>query len=204
MVDSRKYDNDEPIFEMRPDNSFLANSKGIIEKKAEFLGESEEFLLLRKGEDVGADIIACLAITVNALSDISLLDEAKEFLVYAAVMDRISSFYRRIKAIIDKKRKIASEGGRGPIKPKDLRILCWPDSENRESKPMYENQGYFVRRYKSEGQKGPLRYYLNEKRYCIFMRTGEDEFTGVIGNSKETISELRKAFEDEWKTSVEF
>jgi len=197
MADSTVFDKEEAIFILREDGSFSANSKGIIEKKAEFYDEARKYLLLRKGEDIGAEIIAVMSLFINSLSDVSFLEVAKDFIVYTTVLERIYKYYSGARDRLEKRKATVLPP------PKDLRILCWPDKENREAKPIFQAQGYQVKRYENELQKGPLRYYLNEKRYCLFIRSGEDTFTGVIGDNPDTIAELKQTFEKEWSTSKE-
>ena len=204
MADSSRFDNDESLFELRPDNSFCANSKGIIEKKAEFFDEAEEFLYLRKGEDVGADIIAVLAMVYQQMYDDSFWSFVGKTSAISAIIERIIKFYRWIREKIEE-RKEALRNNLDVHKPvSDVRIICWPDTDNKKVKPLFRKLNYRVHRYESESQKGALRYYLNEKRFCLFIRTGDDDFTGVIGNDSRTIAELKQAFEKEWASSIDF
>ena len=198
MADSTIYDESESIFSMRSDGSFNANTKGIIEKKAEFFNEAREFLFLRKGEDVGIEIIGFMSFAINVIADPLLADMIREFIFYENVLRRINRYYQKIKQIIESRKKEVLSP------PKDLRIILCPDRENTEAKPIYEAQGYQIKSYENELIKGPFRYYLNEKRYCLFLRTGKDTFTGFIGNNSDTINELKISFENEWQHAKDF
>lgn len=181
---------------------FEANEHGIATLKAEFLAEAEEFLFLRKGEDFGGDVIGFMAAAINALSDVSLTDRMKDLIVYAVASEKIAKYYPQIRKLIDKARESYQTTPWKGRKPKDLKILLWPDETNREAQPLFERQGYMVNYYASPDKKGSHRFYLNEKRYCLFLRTEQDRFLGFIGDDETVRAGLKAVFEREWEESV--
>ena len=73
----------------RSERCFDIDVEGIVNLKAEFAMEADEFLWLRKGEDVGADVIAALLGITNSLADASLVDTLKDILVYIKTVEII-------------------------------------------------------------------------------------------------------------------
>ena len=124
--------------------------------------------------------------------------ESSAAVVYTTAAERVAKYYPAIKRMIAdlKTRFFTAPWTR---KPKRLQLLVWPDARNEEARPLYEEQGYEVRFYSSELEKGHHRFYLNERRYCLFLRTGDDRFFGFIGSDTETRNTLRTLFEKEWK-----
>ncbi|MBI2919236.1 MAG: hypothetical protein HYY01_14780 [Chloroflexi bacterium] len=176
---------------------FEADQHGIVALKAEFLDEADEFLWLRKGEDFGGDVIGYMSAAINALADRALIDLVKNLPVYTDAAQKVAELYPSIRQSI---KRAASRFRSDPWtkKPKDLRLLLWPDDTNEQARPLYERQGYEVRFYPSQALTGSLRLYLNEKRFCLFFRTGDNSFFGLVGADEETRSQLSQLFEDEW------
>ncbi len=50
-----------------------------------------------------------------------------------------------------------------------------------------------------EQETGKLRYFVNEKRFCLFIRQRGDKFFGVIGTDPLMISQLKELFEQDFK-----
>ena len=179
---------------------FEANEPGIAVLKAEFLAEANEYLYLRKGEDFGGDIIGYMATCINALADVSLIDAVKDFVVYTTAAEHVAKYYPAIKKKIS---QVEERFRHNPWtrKPKKLHILLWPDEQNEAARPIYEAQGYEVHFYSSELDKGQHRLYLNEKRYCLFLRTSDNRFVGFIGSDVQMNNALKTQFEAEWGKS---
>lgn len=177
---------------------FEANEPGIAILKAEFLDEADDYLYLRKGEDFGGDLIGYMSIQVNALADASLINLVASLVVFVQAAETVARYYPKIKRMIADARKRFTEAP-WKRKPKDLKLLLWPNIRNEEARPLYEVQGYQVRFYVSKRDMGQHRLYLNEKRYCLFLRTGEDRFLGFIGRDAETHQSLKSFFETEWR-----
>ncbi len=182
---------------------FEADEPGIVKLKAEFAEEADEFLYLRKGEDIGSLDIACLLAHINMLTDGSLhtsLDEMRQWvqfgtnlLTFVPVMGMV---YKRAKDFWLKRQW----SGR---KPRKLLLLLSPDNANREALPIYRAQGYEVRQYSQPSEKGKHRFYLNDKRFAVFLRRPDKTFIGLMGTDEKIRGELRRLFESEWYSSLE-
>lgn len=181
---------------------FEADTPGIVTLKAQFADEAEEFLWLRKGEDVGADIIATFLALVNTLGNLNLMELVTAYALFHAVKEGMKNDYKAIWKLWERAQKLFKENPFSGRKPKDLRILCWPDEDNEEARPLYEVQGYSVRHYRDERLRGSHRFYLNDERYCLFFRTPDERFFGFIGKDTEVMSQLRTHFEYEWDNAV--
>ncbi len=192
--------------------SFVANEEGIVKLKSEFLIEAEEFLLLRKGEDIGGELIALfIEVVSSARESIEFVFETefakivKKYFDFLWEAAEAYALYRTMReTIIEAIESYASKEKRQVSSKKlnRLNILCFPDEENEKARLHYERLGYQVRHYRSADEKGLHRFYVNEKRWCFFLRSGE-QFKGVVGTDQPTILKLVEQFDLEWKDARE-
>jgi hypothetical protein len=161
---------------------FETNERGIINLKVEFGAEAKEFLLLRKGEDALPLILVTFFGIINSLNEHHVGEILGGIAVLVKTLNKIKKLYPEIKKLIsqaEENYKTTRLAGRNP---KEVRILCCSNKETEEARPLYEAQGYQVRFYADESLSGSHRYYLNEKRFCLFLRTSKKHFFGFIGD----------------------
>jgi len=180
--------------------SFQADEGGIIELKAEFVAEASRFLYLRKGEDVGADVISVFySLCRNVdwptiLSDFDWNNLTETRVNATALIPTISSLILRVELLpwFQKKRKKRSK------QIKDFHIICTKNETTLKAYPINSSLGVNVRFYTK--QKAHLhRYYVSDKRYAFFVRHGK-HFFGHIGDDPKMIDALKSSFEDEWES----
>lgn len=164
--------------------SFVADEKGIIELKRDFLLNQPKFFFLRKGEDVGADQIAVLySILILVFAGLSAL--------YPIAKDIYKSIKGWLKEI--KKEK--------DYKIKDYRILCTKNKITLRAEKFNSHLGVKVK-FRKLALSDSLRFYITNKQYALFLRHNKGKkalFIGHIGSDPKIINELKSMFIKEWK-----
>jgi len=51
--------------------------------------------------------------------------------------------------------------------------------------------------------RGKLRYFVNDKEFCLFIRRNDETFTGIRGKDKDIIKSLKETFEWDWNNLPE-
>jgi hypothetical protein len=172
-----------------------------VNLKVEFAAEAKEFLWLRKGEDVGADITSTFLGMVNSLADLELAERLKDILVYVKTVEAIEKHWPKVR---DRFRNLKDHFTRGSSQkrhPLDLRILCSPTDDTEAARPVFEEQGYHVRHYRDDRQAGRHRFYVCEARCRLFHRTPGRRFVGLLTDDAMTIATAKNTFEAEWESA---
>ena len=71
---------------------------------------------------------------------------------------------------------------------------------NLEVLPIFKALGGRVRHFGPDADLGRLRYYVNDRRFCLFVRTPDDAFFGLIGDDPLVIDHLKADFLNEWES----
>jgi len=175
---------------------FRSDQVGIDKLKNEFLKEAREFVYYRKGEWHGG-----LASVQHAIAwaqanpawvsiGIAMYTPSKDLVILVAkslgktvawATEKVKEYFASLKPRHVTRRVIVSKG---------------IDPEVVEKWEAVCGKGGVVTIPNS--QKGPWRYFINEKRYAIFTRVGENDLRGIIGNEPEMIQTLRQMFDTEF------
>lgn len=174
--------------------SFDATQKKVNQLKKEFFKEAEDFVYFRKGEFDGI---------VEFLKDftLDLIDNPEKVIVWyiiykgakKIVIDKLRSIKDRkkknekLKQFIHKKKK----------NEVTFRIISVESPRNKKELKEFERKGVGVCRIPEE-KRGRIRYLVNEKRFCLFIRQEKNNFFGVEGTDELMIRRLRKLFDLEY------
>lgn len=149
--------------------SFKADLDKITEIQKEFLKEAKEFVYFRKGEF--DNIVAILNATMALIK---------------LGVDVIDIFRRK---------RQDKEGS--PREELVIRVISIKTPQNEQGLRELEQKGVGVCIVPKE-KRGSMRYFVNEKRFCLFIRQQEDSFFGVKGNDSLMRAGLKQLFEAEY------
>jgi len=174
----------------------VADQRGIDELKNEFMEESREFVYYRKGEWHGAETSIRHAVEwAKAHPEwvsvaIAMYEPSKDVvpLIAQALGRAASSVEKTLRHYFGP--PIPLHVTRRVIVGKSIRRRVVEEWEAECGK------GGVVTIPKS--QQGVWRYIVNEKRYAIFTRFGENDLRGIIGNDRTMIQTLREMFDFEF------
>jgi hypothetical protein len=175
---------------------FQADQVGIDDLKNEFLKEACEFVYYRKGEWHGA-----VASIEHAIQWAKANPEwiAIAVAMYTPSKELIKWMAKNLGVAIDAVWDLIKVYFCEPkINHVTRKVICGEgiDQELVEKWEAICGKGGVVIIPKS--QKGLLRYLVNEKRFAIFTRVGENDLRGFIGNEQEMIHTLREMFDREF------
>jgi hypothetical protein len=167
---------------------FTGNLKDVSNIQKSFIVRDVKFIYFRKGEAENNILIAYL---------ITLVLIAWHFLKsWPEFKEGTKVFLEDLKNIADK--CIEKFKGAWPSRPDCREIACPEDPIIKETLEILKRLGIGVRYLKNE-QRGKFRYFVNDKKYCLFVRRNDGIFTGMIGNNPEMILCLKETFENEWE-----
>ena len=172
---------------------FVADQIGIDQLKNEFFDEAREFVYFRKGEWEG--FINSLNYAIDWASN-NPEYTAIAIALYTPTKDLISYIVQRTGASIEKVKSNFGKPKKGYISRK---VIVRKGRLTKEEIVKWEEicgKGSIETIPKS--QVGKFRYIVNEKRYAIFCRHGENDLRGIIGYDKWTIQVLREIFDREF------
>jgi uncharacterized protein YuzE len=161
----------------------------LIQKN--FIGPDHQFIYFRKGEaennvPVLAAIVGTLVAIYKVVKDYPKLRQGTQ-----EILDDLKVLSRCLKAFLSKSE---SKERRTP----DIREIASPnDPKITLTLEILRSIGGDVR-YLPSDRSGKLRYFVNNKQYCIFVRRSEARFTGILGSDPRVIAGLKEAFESEW------
>ena len=165
--------------------AFEADLTGITKIQKRFLKEGKEFVYFRKGEfDNAWEILVALSVILTIITS---------SIVLAPYIKKGKKFAREyLKQGINQWLK------HRPRKKADyVQVISIRTEDNKNELIMFKLMGVevcVIRKTKCER----LRFFVNEKGYCIFFRRREDSFFGVMGNDTKTIERLKHFFEQEF------
>ena len=178
--------------------SFHTDQSGINNLKNTFFEEAREFVYFRKGEWTG------IVDSVQHASN--WLQSHPEF------VPTVLAFYKPtaelLKSVIattgKTEKKVMSFFSKTPPDKHYVtrRVICSVRPNTKSEIANWEKicgKGSVAIIAKS--QAGHFRYLVNEKRYAIFSRLGENSLQGIMGSDKDTIIMLREIFDKEFITT---
>jgi len=153
-----------------------------------FLRPEAKFIYFRKGEAENNLMIMPAIVAVAAV-------------VYKVIID-YPELKKNIRAIISDI-KAAAKNILGYIRksPERLRIqeiACPDDPDVTITLEVLRKLGGGVR-YLPQERRGKFRFFVNDTKFCMFVRKSDDMFSGVIGEDPNVIKALKEAFESEWE-----
>jgi uncharacterized protein YuzE len=195
---SKKVDLQKPLLFLLPPVSTSIvgtideNLDGLTLIQKDFIAPDHEFIYFRKGEaenniPIVATIVGMLAVMYKVVKDYPDLKKGVECL-----LDDVRTTARLVKKALSKpylKQNIRV--------PKIGEIACPNNPQITETLEILRLVGGDVR-YLPSDRRGKLRYFVNNKQYCIFVRRNDGRFTGVLGYDPGVIFALKEAFESEW------
>ena len=175
---------------------FRADQVGIDELKNEFLKKARQFVYYRKGEWHGG-----LASVQHAIDwaqanpgwvaiAVAMYTPSKDFVFLVAkalgktvawATEKVKEYFANRKPRHVTRKVIVSEGIDSEV------VQKWEAVCGKGSVVIIPNS-----------QKGLWRYIVNEKRYAVFTRVGENDLRGIIGNEPEMIQTLKEMFDYEF------
>lgn len=173
--------------------SFEGNLDKITEIQTSFFEEAEDFVYFRKGEF--ENIIEILEFVTNYVKnnpDIILVVVAAYPEAKKLATDIFSTLKKGIGRI---GRFVADEKEKNEL---TFRIISKEAGHTKELDE-FEKKGAGVCIIPDE-EGGRIRYFINEKRFCFFVRSYEDQnkFFGIIDDDKLMIQRFKKLFEYEF------
>jgi hypothetical protein len=208
---------------------YCASGDGTAVLQLRFILEAQDFVYLRKGEwGVGEAVMPVVAWVqesgVNALiatgdAGVQILEWARNAEGWEATVAKIAGVAvlgsytmdtviacidrnaRRIgQAVSDLKAWLKSRSSGGSLgMPNKCQVIC-STSDQKDALLFCAKAGAEVRYAEPSVTKPGLRYYVNEKRYCVFLALGDREYIGWYGEDGAMVQALRKCFEEEWAT----
>lgn len=162
--------------------SFEGDLAKITEIQTSFLQEAKDFVYFRKGEfDNIAEILSAVMDYISRNPEIVIVSVAAYPGAKRIVTDSIKAVKRIRRFAKDRK-------GKNEL---TFRIILTKKAKE------FEKKGIGVCMI-SEEKSGRLRFFINEKRFCLFIRQKENDFFEIIGTDKLIMSRLRKAFDYEY------
>jgi hypothetical protein len=173
---------DETVLE-----TFDKDLRELTDIQITFLRPDAKFVYFRKGEaennvPIMAAFIAVAAVVYNVIKD------------YPDFKKGVKSLITDIKAAA---KVVLSYIGKSPQRYQIREIACPDDPEVTTTLEVLRKLGGDVR-YLPQERRGKFRFFVNDTKYCLFVRKNDGRFSGVIGNDPTVISALKEAFESEW------
>ena len=168
--------------------SFEGDLAKITEIQTSFLKEAKDFVYFRKGEF--DNIVEMLLVLINhVLSNPKII--IASVAAYPGAKAIVSDIIKGVKKIeqFAKDRKEKNE--------LTFRVISIKTDKNRKELKEFEEKGVGVCEIPEE-KSGRLRFFVNEKRFCLFVRQEENDFFGMIGTDKLMIRRLRELFDREY------
>jgi len=159
----------------------------LTEIQITFLRPGAKFIYFRKGEAennvlIAAKFLALLAVIYKVIIDYPELKEGVK-----AIISDIVSVAKKVVSYIKKPHML-------PLSE----IACPDDPEVTITLEVIRKLGGDVR-YLPHECRGKFRFFVNDTKYCLFVRKNDGRFSGVIGNDSNVLNALKEAFESEWK-----
>jgi len=195
---SKKVELSRPLLYMLPPHSAEVigtideDLEGLTKIQTGFIVPDCEFIYFRKGEaqnnvPIVATIVATLAVAYKVVKDYPQLKEGVQ-----QILSDIKAKARLVKESLSKPNM------RTCVQAPDIREIACPDKADiTVSLEVLRGIGGDVR-YLPKQRRGKLRYFVNDKQYCLFVRRSGERFNGVLGYDPGVIASLREAFESEW------
>jgi hypothetical protein len=152
-----------------------------------FLRPDAKFIYFRKGEaennvPIMAAIVSVVAIIYKVIKD------------YPDLKEGVKALITDIKAAA---RIVLDYVGKSSQEHRIRQIACPDDPEVTITLEVLRKLGGDVR-YLPQERRGKFRFFVNDAKYCLFVRKNDGRFSGVIGNDLNIINALKEAFESEW------
>ena len=178
----------------RPNSkTFIADVDGIIKLKRSFVLSKPEFLYLRKGEDVGAEIISIIYGVATKIDWNTLFTGiSAACAIYTVLQLRKDRNFR--------KKYLRGIRESDDYTIKDFRILCTKNNLTILAEKINRKIGVKVK-FAPKRKAHKHRFYLTDKAYAFFVRVGEGKtvkFYGHLGTDKAMIQALKNQFLSEW------
>ena len=184
-------------------HQFEVDQYGIDELKNQFYDEARDFLYFRKGEWTG--VLSSVQFALEwAVQNYTVLSAAlAAILITKEVINTVGTLIGLGKNATERIQKALKEKS-SEEKPEeeqivrvDRKVICCEGINPDYVEAWEELNGKGTVGQIPKIQGGPLRYVLNEKRYAIFTRVGEQDLRGIIGYDANTIIVLKKALNKE-------
>ena len=161
---------------------FEGNLARVTDIQKEFFDEADEFCLYRKGE---FDNIVEISRYIG-----QFVAENKAWLLPCAFL-AVNTAVNVIRLVRDRRDKGPAQGkGIKPRPPsKALAVVSASTPMNQSHLKELARLGAVVHLI-AEKNRGRMRFFVNEKRYCLFFRQQKDDFWGYIGSDAQTIDRL--------------
>lgn len=171
-----------------PATTFSVNLEQLTEMQKGFMEGDHQFIYFRKGEaennmPVVGFLIVCFIGALNFIKEYPKLREGVKVLREDLV--KLARVFLR---------------NRPPdFKPTDFKELASPKKPEITATMELVNVIGGSTQYLAPEMRGRFRYFVNEQRYCLFVRRSDGTFAGVTGDDPEMIASLKDAFESEWE-----
>lgn len=161
---------------------FEGNLARVTDIQKEFFDQADEFCLFRKGE---FDNIVEICKHIG-----QFVDENKCWLVPCAIAS-VNTTVNLIRLVADRRDKRHAQGKANKSTPpsKALAVVSTSTPMNESHLKKLADYGAVVHVI-AEKDRGRMRFFVNEKRYCLFFRQEKDDFWGYIGSDPQTIDRL--------------
>jgi len=167
--------------------TFDVNLSELTDIQITFLRPDAKFIYFRKGEaennvPIMAAIVSVFVIIYKVIKDYPDLKKGVNAL--------ISDIKAAAKIVLD-------YVGKSPQEHSIRQIACPDDPEVTITLEVLRKLGGDVR-YLPQERRGKFRFFVNDAKYCLFVRKNDGKFSGVIGNDSNIINALKEVFESEW------
>jgi hypothetical protein len=172
--------------------TFSADLDQLTEIQKTFFDLRNKFIYFRKGEAANNIAIAAewalLVAAVHAILEL-IKDYPKIRAGTILLKDDLLNIYRLIAAQFQQKPSLQL-----PV----FREIACPDEDDITVSLELVNHFAGEVRYLPKERRGKFRYFVNDEKYCLFVRRNDGRFNGVIGDDPNMIATLKEAFEAEW------
>lgn len=200
--------------------SFECDQEEINLMKKAFIAEGGSYLYFRKGEFAGffdslqfavdlaqnTDWYAVGDIVWQGVENYAILRAFAEYIRKDSnkASEHFSTTLNKVKKFSVDLNLLMKIGGTPfpSTRATDFRIICTKDPYNENYLSSFEVFGAQIKLNPSE-KKGRHRLFLNDKRFCFFIRENESTFYGFMGSDPLIMKKLKSDFENEWNSLKE-